>query len=139
MNKLYVTAIIILFIATGNLYSQVIVVNTANVSLQNTSAFEANEMNYYSVIAKNAITEGKLMGWYFFKMYESDNVDSVSNYLFVNTFESEEQLFENNWFDISEEKINDSASARTPSRVTSPIYPAFKYVSSSTECSTARL
>lgn len=117
MSKLYMTAIIILFIATGNLYSQVIVLTTANVSSQNTSAFEANEMNYYSVIAKNAITEGKLMGWYFFKMYESDNVDSVSNYLFVNTFESEEQLFENNWFDISEEKIKELRITNNPTEV----------------------
>lgn len=117
MSKLYMTAIIILFIATGNLYSQVIVLTTANVSSQNTSAFEANEMNYYSVIAKNAITEGKLMGWYFFKMYESDNIDSVSNYLFVNTFESEEQLFENNWLDISEEKINELQITNNPTEV----------------------
>ena len=107
MKKLYMTSIITLFIAIGNLHSQVIVVNMVNVSSQNTSAFEANEMNYYSVIAKNAIAEGKLMGWYFFKMYESDNVDSVFNYLFVNTFESEEHLFENNWFDISEEKAKE--------------------------------
>lgn len=117
MNKLYMTAIIILFIAIGNLYSQVVVVNTANVSSQNTSAFEANEMNYYSVIAKNAIAEGKLMGWYFFKMYESNNVDSLSSYLFVNTFESEEQLFENSWFDISEEKINELQIANNPTEV----------------------
>ena len=68
MKKLYMTSIITLFIAIGNLHSQVIVVNMVNVSSQNTSAFEANEMNYYSVIAKNAIAEGKLMGWYFFKM-----------------------------------------------------------------------
>ena len=111
------TSIITLFIAIGNLHSQVIVVNMVNVSSQNTSAFEANEMNYYSVIAKNAIAEGNLMGWYFFKMYESDNADSVSNYLFVNTFESEEQLFENNWFDISEEKIKELQITNNPTEV----------------------
>ena len=96
---------------------RIIVVNTQNVSSQDTLAFEANEMNYYSVIAKNAIAEGKLMGWYFYKMYESDNVDSVSNYLFVNTFESEEQLFENNWFDISEEKVNELQITNNPTEV----------------------
>ena len=117
MNKLYMTAIIVLFVAIGNLHSQVIVVTTTNVSSQNTSAFEANELNYFSVIAKNAIAEGNLVGWYFFKMYESDNADSVSHYLFVNTFESEEQLFENNWFDISEEKIKELQITNNPTEV----------------------
>ena len=104
---MYKTFILAFFLISQiNLNAQVFTISYFNAYESDIEAFEKNQLNGFAVIAKQAIENNKLNGWYFFKKVNDSAIDSAE-YLFIDMYESKEMLFRNSeWWSITEEEAN---------------------------------
>ena len=95
--KLKIT--LLLTILLSNLsFSQVFFLHGVKISDENLELFEKIETKYMSKVAQDAVDKELIRGWALLKL-EVNETNQRYNYIFVNAFESVEQMNKNfNWW-----------------------------------------